>query len=128
MSKFIEYPQLSKVKEASKLGRSQWKLETRLVFEDNRGKRWEVPSGYVTDFASVPYTPLMTWLFRDHAHMSAILHDYLCTDYYPKLMSWREATNIFYEAMLAEGVSKWRAWIMRQGVMLYGITKKEEYV
>lgn len=126
MSKFLEYPQLSKVKEAGKIGRSQWRLETRLVFEDKHGHRWVVPAGYVTDYASVPHTPLASWLFRDHAHMSAVLHDYLCTDYYPQQMSWREAADLFHEAMRVEGVSAWRAWMMAWAVRVFGETKKEE--
>lgn len=125
MSKFLQYPQLVKVKEPS-FGRSEWRLETDLVYQDANGRRWVVPEGYVTDFASVPHTPIASWLFRDHAQMAAILHDYLCTNYYPRAMTWREAADLFHEAMLAEGVSRWRAWLMRRGVLFHGATKKEE--
>lgn len=125
MGKFLQLPQLVKVSEPA-IGRTSWRLETDLVYQDSKGRRWIVPAGYVTDFASVPHTPLMSWLFRDHAQMAATLHDRLCTDYFPKLMSWREAADLFHEAMLDEGVSKWRAAAMRWGVLFHGVTKKEE--
>lgn len=125
MSRFLAYPQLVKVKEPVG-GRSEWRLETDLVYQDAKGRRWVVPEGYITDFASVPHTPLASWLFRDHAHMAAVLHDYLCTDYYPDLMTWREAADLFREAMLVEGVSAWRAWAMYWAVRIFGEATKEE--
>lgn len=120
--RFIQLPQLTKVSEPE-IGRAKWKLVTALIYLDSMGRTWTVPAGYVTDYASVPSTPFATWLFRDHAHMSAVFHDYLCTDYYPKLMTWREAADLFHEAMLVEGVSRWRAKAMYWAVRLFGETK-----
>ena len=122
MSRFIQLPQLTKVSEPG-IGRAKWKLVTALIYLDSMGRTWTVPAGYVTDYASVPATPFATWLFRDHAHMAAVLHDYLCSDYYPKLMTWREAADLFHEAMLVEGVSRWRAKAMYWAVRLFGETK-----
>lgn len=125
MGKFIEYPQVRKTHEPQ-YGRARWELMTRLIYWDRNGRTWVVPAGYITDFASVPRLPLAYWLTGDHAHMAAVLHDYLCTDYYPTRMTWREAADLFNEAMQAEGVSRTRRWAMYWAVRLFGEAKKEE--
>lgn len=97
-----------------------------MVYQDRKGHTWVVPAGYITDFVSVPRIPFAYWLTGDTAHMAAVFHDYLCTDYYPKLLTWREAADLFREAMQAEGVPRLRRWAMYWAVRLFGQAKKEE--
>ena len=126
MSRFLACPALVKLSEPSGLGRARWRTQGELIFLDGNGRTWTVPTGYITDFASVPRLPLAYWWTGDTAHMSAVLHDWLCTDVYPDLMSWREAADLFREAMIAEGTPAWRRWMMYWAVRLFGETKKEE--
>jgi hypothetical protein len=126
VSRFLSVPALIKVAEASSGGRARWRTQGELIYLDAKGRTWTVPAGYITDFASVPRLPLMYWLTGDTAHMSAVLHDYLCTDFVPELMSWREAADLFREAMQAEGTPGWRRWGMYWAVRLFGSEKKEE--
>lgn len=126
MSRFLSVPAFIKVSEASSAGRARWRSQGELIFIDSKGRTWTVPTGYVTDFASVYRAPLIYWLTGDTAHMAAVLHDYLCTDYVPELMPWREAADLFREAMAAEGTPAWRRWGMYWAVRLFGSEKKEE--
>jgi hypothetical protein len=120
---FVETPALIKLSEPSSLGRARWRTQSELIYRTTAGSLWIVPSGYVTDFASVPRIPLAYWLTGDSAHMSAVLHDWLCTELYPEHMTWAEAADTFREAMAAEGVPAWRRWIMYWAVRLFGETK-----
>lgn len=126
MSRFLAIPALLKIAEASSAGRAKWRTQDVLSYLDNVDRTWVVPKGFITDFASVPRLPLMYWLAGDTAHMSAVLHDYLCTAYYPQMMSWRGAADLFREAMIAEGVPAWRRWVMYWAVRLFGEAKKKE--
>jgi hypothetical protein len=72
-----------------------------------------VPAGTVTDFASVPRIMLVFLLVGDYAHAAAVVHDYL---YQTGLFDRVTADRVFFEAMLATGVERWRATIMHWGV------------
>lgn len=120
MSRFLSVPALIKVSEPSSTGRAKWRTQGELIYLDNKGRTWAVPAGFVTDFASVPRLPLMYWLAGDTAHMSAVLHDWLCRELVSELMSWREAADLFREAMKAEKVKPWRREIMYWAVRLAG--------
>jgi len=126
MSRFTAVPALIKLSEPSGLGRARWRTQSELTYLDQHGRAWTVPAGYVTDFASVPRLPLAYWWTGDTAHMSAVLHDYLCTDWYPEGITWREAADLFREAMEAEGVPAWRRWMMYWAVRIFGEKKDEE--
>jgi hypothetical protein len=77
-----------------------------------------VPPGFVTDFASIPRTPLLWWLLGDRARGPALVHDFL---YQTHLCDTRvQADAVFGEAMQAEGVSVWARKLMLAGVRLFG--------
>jgi len=120
MGQFLETPALVKLSEPSGLGRARWRTQSDLVYMADDKTVFIVPAGYVTDLASVPRLPLMYLFTGDTAHMSAVLHDYLCTDYYPDDMTWSRAADIFLEAMQVEGVTGWRRWMMYWAVRLFG--------
>lgn len=78
-----------------------------------------VPTGYRTDFASVP------WAFRrlfpqdgpwTHA---AVVHDFLCDRRLPDIDSKR-AAKIFREAMAVLGVPAWKRDSMYRAVLWFG--------
>jgi hypothetical protein len=76
-----------------------------------------VPAGFETDFASVPRLPLVYLACGDVGRRAAVLHDYL---YRTGQVSRPSADAVFREALLADGVSRWRAWLMWSGVRAMG--------
>lgn len=69
-----------------------------------------VPSGFVTDFASIPW--FARWLFApfDKSAKAAVVHDWLLG--FPRTRSRREIDRIFREAMCVLDVRPWRCWVM----------------
>ena len=94
-----------------------WELLSPLIY---RGK-WEtfqVPQGFVTDFASTPR--LIWWLIPPYGRYTraAVLHDWfyrIRADMMPR----KEADGIFRRVMREEGVG-WRRWVMWAAVRLFG--------
>ena len=76
-----------------------------------------VPSGFETDFASVPRLPVVYVLSGNTAHKAAVIHDYL---YSSGICTRAAADKVFFEAMKLSGVSGWRRWMMYAGVRLFG--------
>ena len=107
-----------KVAEADGNGRAEWELQQDLAFQSARVGMIIVSAGFRTDFASVPRVPLAYWLTGDTAHKSAVIHDYLCRVWVPRLrITWREAAMVFEECMKHEGVPAWRRKLMTWAVM-----------
>lgn len=77
-------------------GRGSHKLLAPLIFIDKEGIEYVVPTGYITDFASVPRVPIAFLLDGGTAHRPSTLHDYLITSH---LVSRERADELFREAM-----------------------------
>lgn len=93
-----------------------WRLDVDFIAQID-SDRLCVPTGFVTDFASVPRLPFAYMLFGDTAHRAAVLHDYL----YSLGKCKREyADFVLMSAMQADG----QGWFMRKamwlGVRLFG--------
>lgn len=116
------------------MGRFETTLKSELV-DESGGGMWElseplvyystlydttvtVPTGFRTDFASVPRLPLAYLLAGDTAHRPATVHDYLCRTDYPR----DRADRIFLEAMESIGVPWWRRNLMYAAVRAYSVT------
>ena len=97
-------------------GRGLWELHEPLEYHARDGRRFTVPAGTQTDFASVPRLPVSYAVFGDCAHRPAVLHDYLLAQ---GLTIRHEADAYFFEAMLATGMPAWKASIMHQAVRAY---------
>ena len=98
------------------IGAHRWQLLAPFTVNANGG-RVTVPTGFVTDFASVPRLPFAFMLFAHIGHRGAVVHDYLYqTAEVPRL----DADRIFRELLEAEGVSEWRAAAMFLGVRAFG--------
>ena len=101
-------------------GRQLWKLRSPLTFELELngvgGISITVPSGYVTDFASVPrflwplFPPTGQWC------EASVIHDYLCQ---LPMTSRFLADAIFREAMFQLEVPTWRRVAMYYAVRIY---------
>lgn len=105
-----------------------WKVVQPLLYWSEIAGLITVPSGFETDFASVPRLPLMFLFFGDRIHAAAVVHDWLCHHHYNKrLMTWRQAAIIFNEAMAAQGAPLWQRWPMTTAVLLYGRSSGKEF-
>jgi hypothetical protein len=87
-------------------------------YKDSKGKDWDVPAGFVSDGASIPWS---LWSFiggpydgpyRD----AAVIHDYFCDK---KDRPWEEVHAMFLEAALRRGTRESTAQTMYAGI-LYG--------
>jgi hypothetical protein len=108
-----------KIKEARSNNRALWKLTQEFRYNSPIYGLIIVPTGFITDFASVPRLPFAYWLTGDTAHASAVVHDWLCRfDYMQHKVSWAKAADVFYEAMEYEGTPSWRRLMMKLGVKL----------
>jgi hypothetical protein len=76
-----------------------------------------VPTGFITDYSSVPrWLPFEYALYGGHAKKAAVLHDWAyATQRHPR----QAADALFFEAMRVTGLG-WRAWPMWLGVRLFG--------
>jgi hypothetical protein len=95
-----------------------WILERPLHYYSKlTNVEYEVPVGFVTDFATVPRWAVIYLLTANTGHRAALLHDYL---YRLKLVKRRCADAIFFEALVVDGEPLWRCYLMWAGVRLGG--------
>lgn len=93
----------------------RWVLLSPLVWEDDA--KVEVPTGFVTDLASVP-RPFRNILdINGRSRRAAVLHDFLYTE---QKRSRAECDSIFRKALIAEGVSAAARWLYWSGVRVGG--------
>lgn len=89
-----------------------------------------VPSGFITDGASVPrplWDLLPAWGTYSRA---AVIHDYLCRlidDGHPHPLAFdrKTADGIFYEAMVVCGTGATMRWMMWAAVRFYAIIARK---
>lgn len=98
-----------------------WVVEAPLVYFDKKESfAITVPIGYKTDLASVPR---IAWRIvrPDHptARRAAVVHDYIYTDL-TDMFTKKQADEIFYQALLEEGTSKFLAYMMYLSVRVGG--------
>jgi hypothetical protein len=78
-----------------------------------------IPAGFDTDLASIP-RPL--WVFMSPAYSAfiapSILHDYLYRD--KTWLNRRQVDDIFYQALVDQGLGRWTAWKMWAAVRIFG--------
>jgi hypothetical protein len=78
-----------------------------------------VPTGFVTDYASVPRAPLTYLLFGGRGNSAAVVHDYLYQIHIPGVDKPR-ADLVFREALTALGYNAATCWTMYKAVDLFG--------
>jgi hypothetical protein len=88
------------------------------AFVDSKGRLWDVPAGLETDGASVPkvfWAMFPPW--SGNYRKAAVIHDHFCNI---KSRTWQETHNVFYEAMLAEGMGERIAKVLWAAVYNFG--------
>nr|DAY32484.1 MAG TPA: Protein of unknown function (DUF1353) [Caudoviricetes sp.] len=76
-----------------------------------------VPSGFITDLATIPRVFWSLFPPHDDYAKAAILHDYM---YENAIASKAEADIILYEAMQVLGVPKWKSKLFYLAVKYFG--------
>jgi len=103
-------------------GRTLWKVLSDLyvihpLFQPLPDGYLIVPSGWVTDLASVPRTPLAWFLAGGKAPAAAVTHDWL---YKSHVIPRKDADTVFYDLIRREDYSHATAWLMWSAVRLGG--------
>lgn len=119
------------------------------AYQDRQHGILGVPAGFETDFASVKPLRTVAWMLLasslavgwlwpmagaligslgygalalyagvvGYGDAAAVIHDHL---YATAQLSRAAADRVFYDALRASGVARWRAWLMYAGVRLGG--------
>lgn len=100
--------------EASKPG--LWVLLSPLIWDDGEA-RYEVPTGFITDLASIPRA--FRWLLEQNggSRRAAVLHDYL---YRSQRTTRAEADALFRKALAREDVNAFGRFLYWAGVRAGG--------
>lgn len=96
----------------------RWRLIAPLVYQSDVAKMtFTVPTGFVTDLASVPRIPIAYLLAGGTSNEASVVHDFI---YSTHPVPRDTADAVLKEASLLTGVPKWRAWLMWAGVRIGG--------
>lgn len=103
-------------------GAKSFKLKEELVYE-GENEMWLVPSGFETDFATVPR--VIQWLIPTYGlyTLAAILHDFFCVELgkahrqrRTPFISSSDADGVFRRVMRELGVPFTQRWLIWAGV------------
>ncbi len=94
-----------------------WELTAPLTYDAGRHGVHTVPTGFRTDFASVPRAPLAFWYCGAQGEAAAVVHDFL---YKSGQTSKDVADRVFYMALRDMGIGPVKATIMYQAVRVGG--------
>lgn len=97
----------------------QCRLAHPLRFTDSAAVVWEAKADLVTDGASIPgiFQPFIGSPFDPSFIKAAVIHDYYCVN---QVRPWPQTHRVFYDGLLAGGVSKAKAKTMYFAVVLGG--------
>lgn len=95
-----------------------------LALSDDQVGVITVPIGFVSDYATLRgFRNLALFviyaLLVNYGNRAAVVHDYLYSLGATPLTR-KEADAVFYRALRADGVARWRAWIFWAGVRIGG--------
>lgn len=114
------------------LGKDYWLLRRSYVYyvgSVDSNVFVEVPYGFLSDGASVPFFARMFISTMGQHSQAAFLHDYLCETYKISKtttsgnitikVTRKEIDHIFFEALEVSGYPKWKILLVRAGVSAY---------
>lgn len=101
------------------IGHTEFELIEEYTFVDAKGRSWTAPQGTVVNGASIPKV-IWSWIggpWSGRYRNAAVIHDWMCD----QLISDSEtAHRVFYEGLLANGMSPTKSWVMYQAVLKGG--------
>jgi hypothetical protein len=119
MAKFDDSLDVEKINLNNNDGRGTWRLCKPLVYESDVLKDViQVPAGFQTDFASVPRIPIIFDILGDRGDLAGVVHDYLYDKQCTINTDRKTADKVLKEALIAQGVTAWMAWVMYLGVRI----------
>lgn len=91
-------------------GLPQYKVTTPFTFDIGKGFYVNIPVGFVSDLASIPW-PARNWFRPSDKRwaQAAVVHDYCCSN---RLFSRSLCDHVFMEGMLVNGTPWYIAWSM----------------
>jgi hypothetical protein len=95
----------------------RWTLMAPLIYVDENGRRFVVPTGTPTDFASIPRAFWMLYPKSGKHNKAAVVHDWLCQT---KLVDSASAHAVFKRALKACGVNRLNRQVMWAMVRAFG--------
>lgn len=118
MGVFLSQLDVTLTKDDANDGRGAWVVDSPLVYWSMvTDETYTVPTGFTTDFASVPRLPIVFNIAGDTAHRASVLHDWLYTT---KTVTRELADRIYLEAMQSTKVDYWKCILMYAAVRLLG--------
>lgn len=102
----------------------EWQLLSHLVYTSKAGDIYIVPTGMITDLASIPKLLRPAIDRNGLSRPAAVLHDYL---YLIGSLSRKQADELFLEALLSCGVNSIVAKGMYWAVRAFGGGRYAEY-
>ena len=101
------------------VGQSAFRLLAPYSYVDKKGKSWKVPKGTCVNGASIPIPAqgIVGGPWAGKFKNASVIHDYHCT---AMLEPWQDVHHMFFEAMLAKGVSRVKAGLMYYAVYAFG--------
>lgn len=102
--------------DVERLNATNWKLTSGYKYIDDQHGLIIVPTGFITDFASIPKFMWSIAGAPSEYAPSATIHDYLCRN---KIFARKECDKVFYRAMIYSGVNKVKAMLFYLAVRGY---------
>lgn len=110
------------------LKRRMYELLNPFTYLDATAGHITAHKGFQTNYASIDlFHNLFLFVFYallvGYGDKAATIHDYLYTGYPTddgQYLTRKEIDGVFYRALRAEGVAKWRAWMFYAGVRVGG--------
>ncbi len=95
------------------------RLTAPFAYVDPQGKTWRAAAGDTVDGASVPTVAwsLIGGPFEGRYRSASVIHDVSCDR---QVGPWEEVHEMFFWALLASGVERWRAKVMYGAVYHFG--------
>ena len=94
-----------------------WTLVRPLAYIDEDGTRYDVPAGFVTDFASIPRGFWNLYPKVGKHNRAAVVHDWLCVT---RPIDSASVHAVFKRALKACGVNKFNRAVMFSMVRVFG--------
>jgi len=100
-----------------------FKLMSPLIYTQKNGVKWTIPTGFVTDLATVPRIFWAIYPPEGKYGEAAVVHDFLCnTSPCPRVVT----DYVFREAMESCGVCWFTRWAMWAGVRGFAIVARRK--
>lgn len=100
-----------------KISSNLWVLVEPLEYRSRLAGNISVPSGFTTDFASVPRAPFAYLLAGNTGHEAAVIHDFC---YRTGYLSRNLSDRVFAEGLRVLGEPTWRIILMYNAVDMFG--------